>query len=61
MTTATPSTLPAELTSGLSDTMLEDAISLMMQNAVAVQQSMQIITNTSVTSSCELILEQGKS
>ena len=57
-TTPPPPFRPKEI-SNLSDIMLEDTISLMMQNAVTVQQSMQIITNTSVTHSCELILEQG--
>jgi|GEM_PF-3241351 len=60
MTSTTPSTLPQQQISDLSDTLLENTISLMMQNAITVQQSMQIITNASVTSSCELILEQGK-
>jgi len=43
----------------LSATSLEDTISLMMQNAVSIQQSMQIVTNTSVASGCALILKQG--
>lgn len=44
----------------LSDTSLADTISLMMNNAVASQQAMKTVTNTSVSSVCLLILKEGK-
>lgn len=45
----------------LSEASLADTIGLMMQNAITIQQGMQTITNTSVSSSCALILKQGGS
>ncbi len=48
-----------DIVQNLSDTVLDDTISLAMQNAVSIQQGMQVITNTSVSSSCALILKQG--
>jgi Killing trait len=45
----------------LSEAGLADTVGLMMQNAVTIQQSMQTVTNASVSSSCALILKQGGS
>lgn len=49
----------AAIISQLSEASMADTIGLMMQNAVTIQQSMQTITNTSVSSACALILAQG--
>lgn len=49
----------AEIISQLTEASMADTIGLLMQNAITIQQSMQTITNTSVSSSCKLILSQG--
>ena len=50
-----------EIISQLSEASMADTVGLLMQNAITIQQSMQTITNTSVSSSCALILAQGGS
>ncbi len=49
----------AEIISQLSEASMADTIGLIMQNATTIQQSMQTISNASVSSSCALILSQG--
>jgi len=48
-----------EIISQLSEASMADTVGLLMQNAITIQQSMQTVTNASVSSSCALILAQG--
>ncbi|WDD98053.1 MULTISPECIES: RebB family R body protein [Thalassomonas] len=50
-----------EIISQLSEASMADTVGLLMQNAITIQQSMQTVTNASVSSSCALILAQGGS
>lgn len=43
----------------LSETGMADSIGMMMQNATAVQKSMQTMTNTAVAEGCTMILTKG--
>ena len=49
----------ADIINQLGEANMADTIALIMQNATTIQQSMQTITNSSVASSCALILAQG--
>lgn len=49
----------SEIITQLSEANMADTIGLLMQNAVTIEQGMQTITNTAVSSACALILAQG--
>lgn len=50
---------PPSLPGQLSEAVLEDANSLLMQNAVSNQQAMQMTANAAVTTTLALIIKKG--
>lgn len=57
---AEPSTKEiTEIINQLAEAGLADTVGLMMQNAITIQHAMQTVSNSSVSSSCALILKQG--
>ncbi|PSW03697.1 RebB family R body protein [Photobacterium lipolyticum] len=45
----------------LAEAVSEDAISLMLENAIASQQGMQTIANTAISTTLALIIKKGSS